>query len=164
VEKTAKVTKDIKQLRNFEETLLANYKSFISSLVTIIKAARTKESMIPLSFVAITCATSLLVAVPHFNFRTDILKIIVAQLSRHSADAAFVKCREAIETLFKDDEEGRAGLEAVGMISKMVKTRHYKVNPTVNHKIIQLITGYIITLTSTFIDGTRCQSVNRLCR
>jgi nucleolar complex protein 3 len=98
----------------------------------VIKSARTDESLAPLSLVAITCATNLLVAVPHFNFRTDLLKIIVAQLSRRSADEAFTKCREAVISLFIDDEEGRASLEAVTMISKMVKTRHYKVNPLVH--------------------------------
>jgi nucleolar complex protein 3 len=85
----------------------------------------------PLSAVAITCATNLLVAVPHFNYRTDVLKIIIAQLSRKTPDDAFIKCREALETLFRDDEEGRAALEAVSMVSKMAKTRNYKVHPSV---------------------------------
>ena len=101
-------------------------------MVTIIKSARTNESLKPLSIIAVSCATSLLVAVPHFNFRTELLKVIVAQVSRKAQDEAFVKCREALETLFRDDEDGRAGLEAVSMISKMVKTRNYKVQPSVH--------------------------------
>ena len=81
--------------------------------------------------VAMNCATTLLVAVPHFNFRTDLLKIVISQLSRRSVDEAFLKCLDALKTLFQEDEEGRAALEAVSMISKMVKTRHYKVHPSV---------------------------------
>lgn len=82
--------------------------------------------------IAVTCATNLLTTVPHFNFRTDLLKIIVAQLSRRQADEAFVKCRNALEALFREDEEGRAGLEAVSMISKMIKSRDYRVHPSVS--------------------------------
>jgi len=125
------VTKDVKQLRTFEQSILLNYKAFISSLVTIIKSAQSNETKKPLFDVAITCATNLLVAVPHFNFRTELLKIVVARVSRQAADEAFIKCRSALETLFREDEEGRAGLEAVSMISKMLKTRHYQVHPSV---------------------------------
>src|SRR5271155_2215385 len=131
VEKTAKVTKEVKQLRAFEQSILLNYKAFISSLVTIIKSAQTNQTKKPLSDVAVTCATSLLIAVPHFNFRTELLKIVVTRVSRQTADDAFILCRSALETLFTEDEEGRAGLEAVSMISKMLKTRHYQVHPSV---------------------------------
>ena len=125
------MTKEVKQLRAFEQSILLNYKAFISSLVTIIKSAQTNETKKPLSNIAVTCATSLLVAVPHFNFRTELLKIVIARVSRQTADDAFIKCRSALETLFREDEEGRAGLEAVSMISKMLKTRHYQVHPSV---------------------------------
>lgn len=125
------MTKEVKQLRGFEQSILLNYKAFISSLVTIIKSAQTNSTKKLLSDVAVTCATSLLIAVPHFNFRTELLKIVVARVSRQTADDAFIKCRSALETLFTEDEEGRAGLEAVSMISKMLKTRHYQVHPSV---------------------------------
>jgi nucleolar complex protein 3 len=136
-EKAAKVSKDVQKLRAFEESILSNYKSFLSSLVTIIKSARTNELLKQLSIVAVTCATSLLVAVPHFNYRTDLLKIIIAQLSRRTPDDAYIKCREALETLFKDDEEGRAALETVSMVSKMTKARNYKVHPSVQACMLQ---------------------------
>jgi nucleolar complex protein 3 len=81
--------------------------------------------------VAVTAIGRLLVTVPHFNLRTDLLQIIVHQLSRRTEDEAFRKCQEAITTLFQEDEEGRASLEAVTMISKMAKKRHYKIHPFV---------------------------------
>jgi nucleolar complex protein 3 len=42
-----------------------------------------------------------------------------------------LKCRDALEILFKNDEQGKACLEAVSMISKMVKERNYRVHPSV---------------------------------
>jgi nucleolar complex protein 3 len=73
----------------------------------------------------------LLVTVPHFNFRTELLQVIVHQLSRRTEDEAVKKCKEAIIQLFEEDEEGRASLEAVTMISKLAKKRHYILHPSV---------------------------------
>jgi len=81
--------------------------------------------------VAITAIGRLLVTVPHFNFRTELLQIIIQQLTRRTEDEAFKKCQEAIITLFKEDEEGRSSLEAVTMISKVAKKRHYNIHPLV---------------------------------
>jgi nucleolar complex protein 3 len=88
--------------------------------------------MASLASVAVTCATNLLTALPHFNFRTELLKLIVSQVSRRTPDENFTKCRQALETLFTNDEEGKASLEAVSMISKMIKSRNYKIHPTVH--------------------------------
>jgi hypothetical protein len=118
----------------------------------------------PLSLVAVTCAASLLTAVPHFNFRTDLLKIVIAQLSRRTADEAFVKCRDAMETLFREDEEGRAGLEAVTMISQMVKKRYYKVHPSVSSHFMTLTIDHSKSIAFTITDGIGCQSFHRHSR
>ena len=80
---------------------------------------------------AVTCAGSLLVAAPHFNFRTELLKLIVAQLSRRNPDEGFLKAREALETLFREDEDGNAGIEALLTLNKMMKARDFKVHPSV---------------------------------
>jgi nucleolar complex protein 3 len=81
--------------------------------------------------VAVTCASSLLVATPHFNFRTEILKLLVAQLSQRNPDEAFIKSREALETLFREDEDGNACMEALLILNKMIKARDYHVHPSV---------------------------------
>jgi nucleolar complex protein 3 len=134
LEKGAKVSKEVMQLRNFEDLILLNYKAYISTLVATIKASRKDESVAPLSIVAVSCAMSLLVSVPHFNFRTDLLKILVAQLSRRTQNEVFLKCLETLTTLFKEDDEGHASFEAVSMISKMAKARNYRLHPTVSPK------------------------------
>lgn len=84
-----------------------------------------------MGLVAVTCAGSLLVAAPHFNFRTEILKVLVAQLSRRNPDEKFLKAREALETLFREDEDGNASLEALSILNKMIKARNYNVHPSV---------------------------------
>jgi nucleolar complex protein 3 len=138
VEKTAKVSKEVQQLRTFEQSLLTNYKAYISSLTSTIKSARTKDSFAPLAVVAVTCVTNLLTAVPHFNFRSDLLKIVVAQVSRRTADEMFGKCRNAIQKVFEEDEDGNASLETVSVLCKMIKSRDYKVHPSVTSHYCRL--------------------------
>jgi nucleolar complex protein 3 len=130
-EKSAKVSKEVKQLRTFEQHLLSNYKAYIASLVSITKSARSETGDKSLSLVAVICAGSLLVAVPHFNFRTEILKLLVAQLSRRNPDETFIKSREALETLFQEDEDGNACMEALSILNKMIKAGDYHVHPSV---------------------------------
>jgi nucleolar complex protein 3 len=130
-EKAAKVSKEVKQLRAFEESLLSNYKAYIASLISITKSARSEQGDKSLGLVAVTCAGSLLITAPHFNFRTEILKLIVAQLSRRNPDEVFLKAREALETLFREDEDGHAGVEALSILNKMIKARDYNVHPSV---------------------------------
>jgi nucleolar complex protein 3 len=72
-----------------------------------------------LSLVAVTGVGGLLVTAPHFNFRTEILKLLVAQLSQRNPDEAFIKSREALETLFQEDEDGNACMEALSILNKM---------------------------------------------
>ena len=130
-EKTTKISKEVRLLRAFEESLLISYKQYLAALTNLIKTARTDTSLKSSSLVAITAIGRLLVTLPHFNFRTELLQVIIHQLSRRTEDESFRKCQEAITTLFKEDEEGRASLEAVTMISKMAKKRHYKIHPFV---------------------------------
>ena len=107
--------------------------------------------------IAVTCAGSLLVSVPHFNFRTEILKLIVAQLSRRNPDEAFLKAREALETLFREDEDGNAGIEALSILNKMIKARNYKVHPSVCTSLLNIPLMAVDSKLHTFTPLNRAQ-------
>lgn len=132
-----KLSKDVKRLRTYEHALVTGYHVYLKELA---KYARLKgsEDKHGLSKVAITCGCALLTAVPHFNFRTDLLKILVGKLSSRKIDDSFNKCLRALETLFKDDEEGRPSMEAVSLLSKMMKAKNYQVHETVLNLFLYL--------------------------
>jgi nucleolar complex protein 3 len=79
-----------------------------------------------LSLVAVTCVGSLLVTAPHFNFRTEILKLLVTQ---RNPDEAFIESREALETLFQEDEDGNACTEALSILDKSQRLSRPPHNP-----------------------------------
>ncbi|EWC47035.1 hypothetical protein DRE_03797 [Drechslerella stenobrocha 248] len=132
-EQAIKVASDVRKLRNFEQSLVSSYKTYVDTLGRLSRAVDSQ-----LSPVAISCTCALLNTVPHFNFRQELVKIIVERLSSQVVNEAFVKCRNALEDFFKEDESGTGSLEAVRMIVKMLKAKDYHVHESVLNTFLSL--------------------------
>ncbi|KAK6222364.1 hypothetical protein LQW54_001064 [Pestalotiopsis sp. IQ-011] len=135
-----KLSKDVRSLRSYEQALVAGYQGYVRELAKHAKAGRNQEPINGQSVanIAITCACTLLTSVPHFNFRGDLLKILVGKLSTRRVDEDFEKCLKAIETLFREDEEGRPAMEAASLLSKMMRAREYHVDEGVVNLFLHL--------------------------
>ena len=140
VDQNEKVSKDVRRLRAFEQTLVSSYQGFVRNLAACAKTSgrENHESNASLASVAISCACALLLAVPHFNFRGELLKVLVSKLSSRRIDADFLKCREAVEQLFRRDDDGGSSLDAVSLITRMMKARHYQVDESVLNTFLHL--------------------------
>ena len=139
-DQTEKVSKEVRRLRAFEQTLVSSYQNYIKDLARCAKpsTSRPSESTQVVASAAILCACNLLLAVPRFNFRGDLLKILISKLSGRRIDADFHKCREAIENLFRMDDDGTSSLDAVGLITKMMKARNYHIHESVLNTFLNL--------------------------
>ncbi|KAE8154725.1 nucleolar complex-associated protein-domain-containing protein [Aspergillus avenaceus] len=139
-DKSAKVSKDVRKLQTFEQSLLASYKRFVQKLTELTKPAKgvTAEVDPGLRSIAINCACNMVISVPHFNFRGDLLKILVNRLARRQVDADFVKCRETLEEVFGKDDDGIVSLEAVRLLSKMMKAKEYRIHESVLNTFLHL--------------------------
>jgi nucleolar complex protein 3 len=138
---TVKVSKEVKKLRAYEQALVAGYQGYIGELAKLanpVHKSSFKESGPSLSSIAISCACALVSAVPHFNFRSDLLKILVGKLSNRKVDADFIKCRNTIEKLFQEDEDGTQSLDAVSILTKMMKGRGYRFDESVLNTFLHL--------------------------
>ncbi|PSS03894.1 CBF/Mak21 family-domain-containing protein [Coniella lustricola] len=132
-----KLSKEVKKVRTYEQALVTGYHNYLKDLAKYAKLKPSEDKQ-GLSKVAITCACTLVSTVSHFNFRTDLLKILVTKLSSRKVDDGFNKCLKALETLFKEDEEGRPSMEAVSLLSKMMKAKKYQVNEMVLNLFLYL--------------------------
>ncbi|KAJ8103224.1 nucleolar complex-associated protein-domain-containing protein [Lipomyces tetrasporus] len=156
-EKAAKVSKEVKKLRSFEQSLVYNYKQYVDSLNDYVKKSFKSDIASPgykVGSTALSCACGLLVAVPHFNFRSELITIVSQRLGRRrnmaagiaglpithriTDDAGFNKCIQTIITLFQDDEAGSISLDAVQIIAKMMKMRKFKVDEAVLNTFLHL--------------------------
>lgn len=133
------LSKDVRQLRQYEHALVTSYQNYIKELAVCAKSDVTAvRGGQKLSSVALTCACTLITSVPHFNFRGDLIKILVRKLSKRIVDADFIRCREALEALFNEDEEGRPSLETVSTLVKMIRARDFRIDESVLNVFLSL--------------------------
>ena len=140
-ELTEKVSKEVKRRRAFEQSLVRSYKSYIDLLgkCTTHKGRQNKsEKGQAVARIAISCTCELLLAVPHFNFRNELLKIVANRLSQRSSDEQCARCRSTISTLFREDEDGHASLEAVTILTRMIKEQDYNIDESVLDTFLDL--------------------------
>ncbi|KAJ5648089.1 hypothetical protein N7490_004461 [Penicillium lividum] len=138
-DKAAKVSKDVRKLRDFEQGLVSGYKNYVNRLALLAKPGRnTSEKDASLKSMAINCACTLLQAVPHFNMRNDLIKIIINRLARRLVDPDMAKCRETVEDVFAKDIDGVVSLEIVRLLSKMMKARDFRIHESVLDTFLHL--------------------------
>ena len=141
---SSKVSKEVRRLRSYEQSLLSGYRDYVQTLTALTKPTKkgdkTKEEEVDpgLKSVAVTCACSLLTTVPHFNFRGELLKILVNRLAKRQVDADFVKCRETMEEIFSRDDDGVVSLEAMRLLTKMMKAKDYNIHESVLNTFLRL--------------------------
>jgi nucleolar complex protein 3 len=136
-----KVSKEVRKLRAYEQALVGGYQGYIKELSRLAQSGKSglsRDGGPSLGSVAIACACALLTAVPHFNFRGELLKILAGKLSTSKVDDDFVKCRDAIETLFRNDDDGTPSLDTVSILTKMMKARGYRVDESVLNTFLHL--------------------------
>lgn len=145
-EKTAKTSKEVRRLRNFEEGLVSNYKKYIEILATLSKKGRSPRGpqgenspTYILGSTAIRASCELILAVPHFNFRADLIEILVDKISsRKGVDRPFAQVIKTIHEVFKADDEGHVSNEVIRLIAKMIKARKYRVHQAIIETFLYL--------------------------
>ncbi|KAJ9479930.1 Nucleolar complex-associated protein 3 [Pseudozyma hubeiensis] len=133
-EREEKVGQEVARRREFESGLVEVYKNFLQMCEAEIKTSSTsgmKTGSTVLEKAAIKVFTTLATRAVHFNFRTNILGVVVARMSRRTWKAEEEDCYQAICTVVKEDLTGEVGLEVVRLIHRMTKERRYKVNSKV---------------------------------
>jgi nucleolar complex protein 3 len=127
-ESKEKVSKDIKKLRSYEQGMVSIYHSYVKELINLSRSKDEGPGSAALRSTCISCASSLLLAVPHFNFRTELLGIVLDPLNRKAATKDYDRSIQTIRTLFRDDDDGRPSLEAVSLLTKSMRTKDYQVH------------------------------------
>jgi nucleolar complex protein 3 len=123
-----KISKDVKKLRSYEQGMVSIYQSYVKELTRWSRTKHQGSEYDSLRSTCISCASSLLLAVPHFNFRTELLKIVIDPLIRRSAGKDYERCIQAIRTLFREDDDGRPSLEVVSILTKSMRARDYQIH------------------------------------
>lgn len=147
-EKEEKVGQDVARRREFESGLVQVYKQFLQLCEVEVKVSSTtthdgKRRVSPASSPALEKAaikvfTTLATRAVHFNFRTNILGVVVARMSRRTWGELEESCYQAISCVVLSDLNGEVALEVVRLIHRMTKERRYKVNSRVLDILLHL--------------------------
>ncbi|XP_064473289.1 nucleolar complex protein 3 homolog [Ornithodoros turicata] len=153
-ERGKKLKKETRALQGYEEALLRYYKRFLvflnktlTSYAKFLRSSKKKRkprqtdptSRLRCSL-ARACAQSacgLLVAHPHFNYRSHLVMLAVDCLGStdgHVSNTA----RIALSQLYRQDRLGEAALDAVKRTKALIKSRNFKVQPRVLFPFLSL--------------------------
>ncbi|XP_078586148.1 LOW QUALITY PROTEIN: nucleolar complex protein 3 homolog, partial [Branchiostoma floridae x Branchiostoma japonicum] len=142
-----KMKKDVKQLVEWEEGLVRQYQLYLQHMEDIIKTCTSKKkaqgnklpmkALQSLMEVAVKCMCELLVSLMHFNFRTNIMAVIVPLMDHSNSDIA-VMCCDTVKKVFKQDRQGDSTMEVVKLITSMVKSKAFSVQPKVLETFLAL--------------------------
>jgi len=130
-ELSMKVSKEVMKTRAFESGLLEHYKAYVKTLVRCSGAKKSRAQRGrggPDTESAIKCLCALLVGLPSFNFRTDILSALVPAFDKrdeHRAKLVASALGDAVES----DIRGELTLEALHMTAQLVKQSRCDVQP-----------------------------------
>ena len=91
--------------------------------------AQIKTNGISLLKVCVTCMTELLKAVPHFNFRLNLITAIVSKMVLKKYPELTAMCGKALTELFENDELGEASMESVQVMADKFKAYKYDIPP-----------------------------------
>lgn len=133
-----KVSKEVRKTRQYEQALITGYQYYVKELASLAKGGSAGDERASLKTVAISCACTLLRSVPHFNCRTELLNIVVRELAGRVAASDFLKCLDTMEAFFAEDDDGAPSLEAVGLLTKMMKNKDYRVRQEVLNTFFHL--------------------------
>ena len=77
------------------------------------------------------CLCSLSERLSHFNFASDIIQIVVHQLTSKTNEVAQLAA-DTVISLFKADKDLKLSLEITQKLTKMLRQKSYGVKPEVN--------------------------------
>ncbi|KAG9070652.1 hypothetical protein KI688_008190 [Linnemannia hyalina] len=139
-----KVLSQDKSGKEEEEAEAAASKGATASLTAPVAAAAgtddaaTKKAKADMATVAVHCMCNLLTSVTHFNFRLNLMTALIARMSRRHWSELSETCSKALKEVFAEDEAGEVSLDAVKLITKMIKSKSYLVHPNVISAFLSL--------------------------
>ncbi|XP_013420494.1 nucleolar complex protein 3 homolog [Lingula anatina] len=153
-EKEQSMKLETKKIRDFEESLIHNYKlylQFLERMSTGVNAKPTKkkakyikernafpqEAAKVLRELSVHCMCDLLVTHQNFNFRSNLVTVVVPFMNHKNVKLSDHVC-ECVEKIFKSDKLGEITLEIVQHINRMVKSKGEHVQPKVLETCLSL--------------------------
>lgn len=139
LERASKVSKETKQLWDYERALLTFYQQYLQVLEKAWENGSHKGQL-PSRFAmtGILGLCELLKSAYHFNFRSNVLSMVVRQMNNRECDQVSQACCDAIGHVFEKDVQGEVAMEASRQVAKLIKDYKGVIRPEVVQTFIKL--------------------------
>ena len=139
IERENKISKETKALWDYERALLTHYQQYLQVLEKAWERGQTQEN-IPsrLGITSMLSLCELLKSAYHFNFRSNILSIVVRQMNNRMCDQVSIACCRAVEYVFEKDAQGEVSMETARLVAKIVKEYRGALRPGVVRSFAKL--------------------------
>ncbi|PSC74530.1 nucleolar complex 3-like protein isoform X2 [Micractinium conductrix] len=129
-EEPDKLSKEVRALRAYEASLLESYHSYLKGLQRAFKRSSAGHEPAQQGRIAIKCMAALLEAAPHFNYRSDLLQVLVSCLPNkdHQIRQTAQRCLSTLLASSHGVED--VATEAVQLIADLVRRQKCVVPPT----------------------------------
>ena len=129
-ERAGKISRETKQLWDYERAIVTHYQQYLQLLEKSWEKGQFKgEAPSKLAMTAILSLCELLKSAFHFNFRSNILGIVVKNMNYRLSDKVSEECCKAIEYIFEKDTQGEVAMEAARMVAKLIKDYKGTIKP-----------------------------------
>lgn len=140
-EQSVRVMKETKKLWDYERALLAHYQQYLKLLERSWERGKGMGGDImptALAATSVLCLCELLKSAPHFNFRSNILSVVVRQMNNRQCEEVSEACCSAVANVFRTDAQGEISLEAARLVAKMIQNKGFRVRQEVLRTFLSL--------------------------
>lgn len=145
IELQGKISKETKALWDYERNLLTHYQQYLQVLEKAWENCQengkaSSSSSLPsrLAMTAILSLCELLKSAYHFNFRSNILSIVVRQMNNRRCDQVSQACCQAVDHVFEKDAQGEVALETARRVAHLIKDYKGVLQPGVVGTFVKL--------------------------
>jgi nucleolar complex protein 3 len=138
-ERAGKISKETKQLWDFERAILTYYQQYLKLLEKQWERGQDQHNgPSRLAMTSMLSLCELLKSGFNFNFRSNILTMVVRQMNNRSCEKVSDACCQAVEHVFRKDAQGEVAMEATRLVAKMIKDYRGVVRPAVVRSFVKL--------------------------
>jgi nucleolar complex protein 3 len=137
-EMSVKVSLETRRLWDYERALLTNYQQYLKLLEDVWNRGKAQRVLSTLTVTSMLCMCEMLKTSFHFNFRSNLLNMVMRQVNHAQCEQVSDACCAAVEHVFKNDRQGEVALEATRILAKAIKDRDFKVRPCVVRTFLAL--------------------------
>ncbi|CDW58315.1 nucleolar complex associated protein [Trichuris trichiura] len=139
-EMAQQMKKETKKIWEYEQSLLSVYRKYLQLLEKLIRRVKGNRQQVineQLGILALKQYSVLLLRHPHFNYRNNILVVLIPLMNCKDATVRTIACNTFYQ-LFDEDATGEVSLDAVKYINQFMRKKSSRIRPEMLDTLLHL--------------------------